>query len=175
MMLALAPMAFAQTGNSKLTIKLKKGIFTLNNVNVAKTWAIKPVAAVLGLPSKQKDGFNKTHTYNNYGIVLFEKKDDKVSTGQISEFQVYFSQPEDKNDIVPSEPFFKGTFNFEGLNVTSETSYDVLRAKLSDYTLSESFMAHSYRLSKGGLYIYLLYNETELTLIKISIGKDNGN
>lgn len=161
----------AQVKPDKVNIVIKAGKFTLNKNEISNGWKMPDAIKVLSIAAKQKDGFNRTHTYNNYGIVLFEQTNNKVASDKISEFQVYFSAPEETNNVMP-EGYFKGSFTIEKLALKKDMSMDDVRAALPDYTESESYSPHNFRLAKDGLYIYFLFDEIEQTLIKVSIGKD---
>ena len=163
----------AQVKPAKVNILIGNGNFSLNKLSINPGWKAATALNLLGVPSKEKDGFNKTYTYNDHGIVLFEAMDNSVLSGRLSEFQVYFSDPGDKtNNIIP-DGFFSGRFVIEKLLLSSTVSMDQVRTALPDYKESESYMPHNFRLSKSGLYFYFQYDEIEQRLIKVSIGKDS--
>jgi len=166
--------AFSQVDNpSKLSGSIVRGKFSFENVVITNGWKVSPVLNVLGGAERIKDGYNRTHSYDNYGLVLFEKVRNNNSTDSLSEFQVYFSSME-KNSISP-EGFFPGTFKVENLTITSDLSAAELRRKLKTYHESESYLPHSYRLSSNGIYIYFQFDDSDTRLQKISIGPDRRN
>jgi hypothetical protein len=75
------------------------------------------------------------------------------------------------NNVVPKNGF-TGKLAIENLRVTSSTSIATIKEKLKGYKDTESYMEHSYRLTKDGLYIYFLYDKTDTQLVKVSVGQD---
>jgi len=138
--------------------------------NVADDWNVQDGVKYLGDDARVREGFNKTHTYDNMGVVLFESLVEKVPSGKISELQVYFSIPE-PNNVTPKIGF-TGTLKIETLTITSSTSLETLLSKLEGYAETESYAEHSHRLAKDGLYIYFLYDKTDTQLVKVSVGQD---
>ena len=86
--------ANAQKSPENLKINIIAGKLTLNKSILSPGWKMANAQKVLGQATKTYEGYNKTHTYNNSGIVLFESLKDKVPTGNLAEFQVYFSEPD---------------------------------------------------------------------------------
>lgn len=162
---------YAQVKPAAVAIAVRNGKFSINKTDVTPDWQVLNPVKVLGLPSRSKDGINKTHTYNDHGIVLFEAMEENAPSGRMSEFQVYMSEPVEKNTIMP-DSYFKGKFIIEKLTLTTETTISQLRAALPGYRESDSYMDHNFRLSKDGIYLYFLYDADEQRLIKVSIGKD---
>lgn len=156
-----------ESGNS---IIVKKGKFTINNVNVTPAWNLAPILAVLGEDARKRDGYNTTYTYDNKGMVAFEPMKDKKQTGLISEFQTYFSIPE-PNNVTPSKGFV-GTIKIDKLVVTAALTPAVMMKKLKGWNKTDSYLSHSYRMASKGLYIYFQFNDDETSLVKISIGPD---
>ena len=103
--------------------------------------------------------------------MLFESSPNKIPSGKISELQVYLFEPEQKNEIVP-DGYFQGTFKIGEVALHKNLTVAELREKLNDYTETDSYMQHNYRLAKDGLYIYFQYDDKDEVLIKVSIGKD---
>jgi hypothetical protein len=168
-----ATTSYAQKAVKKLAITVQNGKLNVNNINLAAKWEIAPMVKMLGIGARIRDGFNKTHTYDNYGIVLFESKIESTPSGKLSEFQVYFS-PLDEESAVSAKGYFGGTFTMGSLKLKKDITADEVREKLLavGYTESESYSSHNFRFAKDGLYIYFLFDEIEQRLIKISIGKD---
>jgi hypothetical protein len=161
----------AQKTPGDVNVTIKGGEVNLGNKNnVADDWNVQDGVKYLGSDVRVRDGFNKTHTYDNKGVVLFEGMVEKVPSGKISELQVHFSIPE-PNNVTPKIGF-TGTLKIETLTITSSTSFETLLSKLEGYAETESYMEHSHRLAKDGLYIYFLYDTTDTQLLKVSIGQD---
>ncbi|HMK17575.1 MAG TPA: hypothetical protein VK492_05250 [Chitinophagaceae bacterium] len=138
--------------------------------NIADDWKIQDGLDYLGNNARAREGYNKTYTYDNIGVVLFESLVEKVPSGKISEVQVHFSMPE-ANNVVPKNGF-TGKLAIENLRITSTTSIATIKEKLKGYKDTESYMEHSYRLTKDGLYIYFMYDKTDTQLLKVSVGQD---
>lgn len=165
--LAVMTSSFAQT----ISISVKKNKLNIAGASVNPDWTIQPVLNKLGTPSKSRDGYNRTHTYDGFGIVLFEAMSDKVASGTMNEFQVYLSPPAEPNNVTPSGTF-SGSVKIDKLVCTASlTSNDMLK-KLKGWKKTDSYIDHSYRMAKGGLYIYFQFDDSENKLIKISIGPD---
>ena len=161
----------AQKAPGDVIVTIKDGEVNLGKKNnVADDWNVQDGVTYLGSDARVRDGFNKTHTYDNKGVVLFESMVEKVPSGKISELQVHFSIPE-PNNVTPKTGF-TGTLKVETLTITSSTSFETLLSKLEGYAETESYMEHSHRLAKDGLYIYFLYDTTDTQLLKVSIGQD---
>jgi hypothetical protein len=169
----IAPGLHAQVPAKNIALSIQNGKFTINKINLSDKWLTAPAIKVLGVAPRQKDGFNKTHTYDKYGIVVFEKKADNTPSGKLSEFQVYFSEL-DEASTVSATGYFSGSFNIGSIKLSKNITADDLRAKLEQdgYTESDSYMPHNFRFAKDGLYIYFLFDEIEQRLIKVSVGKD---
>jgi len=167
---ALQPL-LAQRDPGDVNITIKSGEINLGKKNnVADDWNVQDGISYLGDGARVRDGYNKTHTYDNMGVVLFESMVDKKASGKISEVQIHFSIPE-PNDVVPKNGF-TGKLAIENLRVTSSTSIDTIKEKLDGYAETESYLEHSHRLAKDGLYIYFQYDKTDTQLIKVSVGQD---
>lgn len=164
----------AQRGDKKFAITIKNGKLSLNNSILSDNWLMAPAIKVLGTGSRQRDGYNKTHSYDNYGIVLFEPKDNGSPSGKLAEFQVYFSALEDEKSNVATTGFYTGSCSVGSLKLQKDITADRVREYLVNmgYTESDSYSAHNFRFAKDGLYIYFLFDEIEQRLIKMSIGKD---
>ena len=163
---------YAQSVAGKIVVTIKAGNFNIDKSIVTNGWKLDAVKAVLGNAERRREGFNTTHTYDHYGIVLFEKNSDKVPSGILSEVQ-FFLAAGDTNVVIP-KGFFVGKIQVEDLKVSSTLTYKELMGKLKNYIEidDDSYMLHNYRLSYKGLYIYFKFNEAENTLLKMSVGKD---
>ena len=161
----------AQMDPGDVYVLIKSGEINLGKKNnLAVDWNVQDGIKYLGNSARVREGFNKTYTYDNMGVVLFESLVEKAPSGKISEVQVHFSMPE-TNNVVPKNGF-TGKIAIENLRVTSSTSIATIKEKLKDYNDTESYMEHSYRLAKDGLYIYFMYDKTDTQLVKVSIGQD---
>ena len=171
--LCLQQAVWAQIAPENISMTLLQGKFTLNKKVLTPDWSLATGQQVLGSASRDRTGFNITHTYDEAGVVLFESASDKVGSGIIIELQVYFSAPDEQNAVVPSG-VYTGKFTLENTAMDRHVPMDDMRKKLlaAKYTESESYTEHNYRFALNGIYIYLLYDEDETRLIKISVGKD---
>jgi len=161
----------AQKDPGDINVIIKSGEINLGKKNnVADDWSVQDGVNYLGDGARVRDGFNKTHTYDNMGVVLFEGMVDKKASGKISEMQIHFSIPE-PNDVTPKTGF-TGTLKIEKLTITSSTSLETLKSKLKGYTESESYLEHSHRLAKDGVYFYFQFDKTDTRLVKVSFGQD---
>jgi len=161
----------AQMDAGKVNVTIKGGEINLGKKNnVADDWNVQDGRSYLGDDARVRDGFNKTHTYDNMGVVLFESVTDNKASGKISELQIYFSIPEPTN-VTPTSGF-TGKLMIEKLSITSSTSLETLKSELKGYAETESYMEHSRRLAKDGLYIYFQYDKTDTQLVKVSVGQD---
>ena len=154
---------------SKKTFTVKNGKVAINKKTITPNWLLSDCKSALGEPSKTKQGYNNTHTYDDLGIVLFESAKDKVGSGIVSEIQYYFSSPPEPNSVTPNG-FFTGVVKVDKLTVTSALSATVMLNKLSKWQKTDSYMEHNYRMANSGLYIYFQFNSDETKLIKMSVG-----
>ena len=160
----------AQLAADKLNGSVSNGKLVLNKKEISKDWKLPVTVSVLGTAERIRDGANKTHTYDNYGIVLFERKLENVPSDTVSEVQIYFSEME-KNSVTPNG-FYTGDFSVEKIKLSKDFSADELKEKLKNYSQSESYMPHNYRFARNGIYIYFQFSDDEKKLQKISIGRD---
>jgi hypothetical protein len=164
---------YAQTAAEKVSVKISAGKFTINKAQLTKGWKHDAVSVAVAGNDRRRAGFNTTHTYDSYGIVLFEKNNDKLPSGILSEVQFYFGAM-DSNNVKPTG-LFVGKFQVEKLKITSAITSDELKNQLKDYVQTDSYMEHNFRLVYKGLYIYFLFNAEETQLLKISVGPDTRN
>lgn len=160
----------AQPAADKITVTVKSGKFTIDKANVTDGWRQDAVSMALGINDRRRAGFNTTHTYDDYGIVLFETTKDNVATGVLSELQ-FFIAAGDTNAVTP-KGLFKGKMQIEKLKISSNLSWKAVKEKLKGFKQTESYMDHNYRLAYKGCYFYFQFDDDETTLWKISIGKD---
>jgi hypothetical protein len=167
-------MSMAQPSPADVSIVIKKGAVNMGKKNnVAGDWTLTKAVKYLGTSARIRDGYNRTHTYDEIGVVLFESTNNKVPSGNISEIQVHFSMPE-RNDVVPSSGF-TGSLTVDKLSINSSTTLASIRKKLKGYSESKSYIDHSYRLAKNGIYFYFQFDASETRLVKVSFGKDMRN
>lgn len=162
--------SLAQTAPEKIEVTIKEGQFLINKTEVSAGWRLDAVNMDLGINDRQRPGLNITHTYDDYGIVLFEKNYNKVASGILAELQFYIAAG-DTNAVSP-KGFFAGKMKIEKLNISSKLSWKKVKEKLKAYQLSDTYIEHSYRLAYNGLYIYFEFNKEDSQLLKVSIGKD---
>jgi|GEM_PF-1077923 len=156
--------------SSSPAVKVGSGKVSINGTTVVPDWSLTGFKKVLGEADRPREGYNKTHTYDTKGIVLFEPYVDKVLTGRVSEVQYYFGVPE-PNNVTPKGTF-SGTIMVDKLKVSSTLTPSVMRSKLKGWTESDSYMDHNFRMANSGLYIYFQFSDDEKSLLKISIGPD---
>ena len=162
---------YAQKDPGDINVSVKSGEINLGKKNnIADDWSVQDGLSYLGAGVRPRDGYNKTHTYDKMGVVLFESMVDKKPSGKIAEMQIHFSMPE-SNEVVPKTGF-TGKFTVEKLSITSSTSLETIKKKLKGYTETESYLEHSHRLAKDGIYFYFQFDKTDSQLVKVSFGKD---
>ncbi len=165
----IASASFAQYPSSKMSILIKGGKIKLGKKDVSKDWKLQTFTTVLDTFSRKKTGTNRVHSYDNFGLALFEPSPQKVLSGLVSEFQIYLDAVEASN-IVPKE-FYEGKLTVEKTDISRNTTILDLRNKLKDYKETDTGENDKYRFSKDGIYIYFLYNSSK-KLGKVTIGKD---
>jgi hypothetical protein len=150
-------------------VSLKDGELSINKKCLSQTWLLSEFRNCLGDAEKQMDGFNKTHTYNNDGIMLYEKKNDTIPSGNIVEVQIYFDPKVDISERTPTKAY-KYSLKIDQLKVNKNLSAKEMLNQLSGWTETASFSIHNYRMQKNNIYVYFLFNENETALQKISLG-----
>ncbi len=161
----------AQRDAKDVYVSIKSGEVNFGKKNnVADDWNVQDGLDYLGSGARARDGYNKTYTYDSMGVVLFENMVEKKPSGKISEIQIHFSIPE-QNNVTPKESF-TGKLAIENLRVTSSTSLETLKDKLKGYTETDSYIEHSHRLARDGVYFYFQFDKTDTRLVKVSFGKD---
>lgn len=156
--------------SGETSIVIKKGKITINGVGITPSWSLSECKKALGEPNRVRDGYNKTHTYDTKSIVLFEKVNNKVPSGTVSEIQAHYSVP-DANEVTPKGNF-TGKITIDKLKLNSSITPSEMKAKLKKWKVTDSYLEHSYRMASNGLYIYFQYNSNETQLLKVSIGPD---
>jgi hypothetical protein len=169
LLLAVTPAVFAQNNSSRLSVVLKAGKITVNKKNITKDWTIAPVIKILDTATEKIPGNYIKHVFDNLGIVLFERTENKTGTGELSELQIFMDQA-DETAYTPKE-LFEGKLNIEEVTISRKTPIETIRAALKDYREKEMSEDDIYRFSKDGVYILLKYNDHG-ELQKVSFGKD---
>jgi hypothetical protein len=168
----LAVVAMAQPAAGSLKTTIKAGKFMINKAVLAPGWKVAPVVKFLG-ESRIRNGVNKTHSYDDLGVVLFEKVADGGASGNISEFQFYISAGE-TNAVSPSA-LYTGKLVIDGLTITRDLTAEEMQEKLSMYKKTDSYMDHNFRMAYKGIYIYFQFDEDETRLVKVSVGPDKAS
>lgn len=157
------------TGIKTAKIGIDKGELIINKKCFGSSWMLHDFERCMGEAPKKKDGYNRTHTYDNMGIILYEKKKDTVLTGKISEVQIYFDPSHDRNERTP-ESAYSGFVKVENLKAQKNLTSASMKQSLPGWIETESFSPHNYRMVKGSMYIYFKFNDQETELQKMSIG-----
>jgi hypothetical protein len=156
----------------ELKVIITPGEFSVDKakVTVKEDWKIETFRDVLG-SGREQMGYNKTHSYDELGIVLFELLADSAPTGKVSEVQVYF--PGYPTNSVAPKNYFKGTVNLDGLKIsaTAKVTPDKVRKALKAWKNTDSYMDHNFRFEKRGMYLYTQFNDADNAITKLSIGK----
>jgi hypothetical protein len=168
LLLAAIPAVFAQNNSSKLSVVLKAGKITVNKKNITKDWTIASVIKILDSATEKIPGNYIKHVFDNLGIVLFERTENKAATGDLSELQLFMDQT-DETAYTPKD-LYEGKLNIEEVNIDRKTPIEVVRTALKDYREKEMSEDDIYRFSKDGVYILLKYDRQMLQ--KVSFGKD---
>lgn len=169
LLLAALPAVLAQNNSSKLTIVLKAGKITVNKKLITKDWTIASVVKVLDSGTRKIPGNYIKHTFDDLGLVLFERTDNKIATGELAELQVFIDAT-DESVYTPKE-FYEGKLKVEDLNIDQNTAVEAVRAALKGYEEKVMPDDEIYRFSRDGIYILLRYNEQK-KLQKVCFGKE---
>lgn len=162
--------SFVQQSSSN-NAKIKKGKFTINKIHVNANWNLTDFKSALSGTCREKNGYNKTHTYDDKGIVVFESMSNKVPTGIVSEIQFYLQAATETNDVVPNG-IYTDELKIDKLAIDKNVTSQKMLKSLKKWKKTDSYMENSYRMSKSGIYIYFQFAKDENSLIKVSIGKD---
>ncbi|MBK7213564.1 MAG: hypothetical protein IPH88_09800 [Bacteroidales bacterium] len=167
-LLLLASSLFAQSSDFPDVI-IKKKKFMINDVSVGADWSVTDVIGTLGNNARVRAGYNITHTYDDLGIVVFEKALDKKGSGMINEIQFHFIPI--VNEVAPKWGF-RSEIKIDKLTVRKDLDKATVLKKLSKWKQTDSYLEHSIRLDNGMYYIYFQFSDDESQLQKISIGKN---
>jgi hypothetical protein len=164
--------AFMPQNSSGIAASISKKGFKINKINISADWSVTALLNELGTPDSVFSGYNKLHIYQSKGIVVFEKMESKRPSGKISEIQFFINKNTDDNTY-NLRSNYTGALKMDKLVLNSSLSYTAAKAKLKKWKLTDSYTAHSYRYARHGVYVYLLFNDSETELMKVSVGKDN--
>ena len=74
----------AQMDPGDVYVLIKSGEINLGKKNnLADDWNVQDGIKYLGNGARVRDGYNKTYTYDDMGVVLFESLVEKVPSGKI--------------------------------------------------------------------------------------------
>lgn len=153
-------------------VSIAKGAFKVGKYTFTNQagWPLVSFQDELRGTARERDGYNKTHSYDEQGVVLFEPKKDDAPGGIVTEVQFFFGGHETNN--VTAKENFKGTLKLDKLKVTSSNTYTPaqVRKKLKSWEESDSYMDNNYRFEKKGIYVYVQFNKEENKIAKISVG-----
>lgn len=168
--IALALFSFMAPQKKKQELIVKKGILSINGKAINPNWNLADAKAGLGEPDRYRDGYNKTHTYDGLGIVLFEKVNNKVPSGTINEVQCFLQNAPEPNEVTP-KGYNTHKVKIDKLTITRDLTSGMMFEKLKNWVKTDSYTPHSYRMQfEKKLYIYFQFDIAETSLIKISIG-----
>jgi len=147
-----------------LKISVSKGELKINKVKFSFPWTYEMFEKALGKSDRIYKGSNDIHTYDEKGIILYQKP----GTPTVSDFNIYFNLKE--NYKFTPQSIFSGEFYIEGVRVDQNLSLEELKKKLPQYNFKESLIG-SYKGEYKGVYFYIDYNESQTEIIYISCGK----
>jgi hypothetical protein len=116
---------------------------------------------------------SKTHTYDNKGIIFWEKIQDKKPSGKVTEVQINYVLS-DMGQKTPSGTF-SGSLSIEKIIVNKAISVADLKNALKKWTggaADNIVQKHIFRYSNGTVYIWFQFNNEETELQWLSIGPD---
>lgn len=166
-------MAAAAPEPSSVKVTVSGGKLIINGVKIKGNgdWEVAPVKDALGTP-REKMGYNKTLTYDDLGITLFEQKKGEEGSGKLIEVQIYYPGHEE-NSVSPTGNY-KGTLKIGKLNmpVSGQMTLAELRKKMKGWKETNSYMEHNFRFEKKGIYVYAQFDTSDSKILKFSIGPD---
>lgn len=169
LLLATMPAVFAQNSSSKLSIVLKAGKITVNKKDITKDWTIASAVKTLDSRVRKTPGNYIKYTFDDLGLVFFERTENKAATGELAELQI-FTDAAEESDYTPKE-FYEGKLKIEDVTLDQNSSIETVKAALKGYIEKEMSEDDIYRFSKNGVYILLRYNDQK-RLQKVCFGKD---
>ena len=168
---SLSLLSFVSSSDNGPSVIIKKGKISIDKQVVNDTWALTSFTAKLGEADRAAGEYNKVHTYDKKNICLFEGIENGNPTGVVKEFQIHF-KVETVTSNTPTGETFTGTFKVDKLVVTKYLTPDEMKKKLTKWSVTDSYIEHSYRMASKGIYIYFQFNDSETMLLKCSIGPD---
>jgi hypothetical protein len=161
----ISVMAAGQTG--ELNFKLTKLTFSINKETIGTGWPLESFTSAIGAGARTRDGYNRTHSYDDLGIVLFEPSGKEGYSGQVSEIQLYF-QPMERKEVTP-KGLFAGSFTIDRLSLNAQTTLTMIREALKGFDESKGYEDSIVRMARGDYYLYFHFKE-DGTLGKMSMG-----
>lgn len=162
--LLLISFAF-ETDVPVLKTRIKNGVLQIGKLKLSKEWQLVDLQKELGKSEREREGYNKTYTYDNKGIVLFNPKNSTL----VSEIQFFLNIPEETNEVTP-KGVYTGELKVDKLKVTAGLTPAVMKKALKKWADTDSYMEHSFRKELKGMYMYFQFNESETGLVKLSVG-----
>jgi hypothetical protein len=156
---------FGQT--RELNFKLTKATFSINKETIATGWPLVSFTSAIGAGARTRDGYNRTHSYDELGLVLFEPSAKEGYSGQVSEIQLYF-QPMERKEVTPKD-LFTGSFTIDRLSLNAQTTLAMIREALKGFDESKGYEDAIVRMARGDYYLYFHFKENG-TLGKMSVG-----
>lgn len=158
-------MAFGQVREPDF--KLTQSAFSINKETIDAGWSLESFTTAIGSGARTRDGYNRTHSYDDFGIVLFEPGGQEGYSGRVSEVQLYF-QPMQRRETTPKE-LFTGSFIIDKLSLNAQTTLVMIRDALKGFDESKGYEDSIVRMARGDYYLYFHFKENG-TLGKISLG-----
>ena len=165
-----AIVAVAQAPAPRLSTVVKNGVFTVNGKVISGEWSTQTTATVFGGNGRVSPGSNITHTYDNSGIVVFEKSVNDEAQGTIVTVEYIFAS-KIKNDVQPKS-VHHGSFKLENLVINSNLTLAKLKNSLKMYEVHDAYVPHNYKLTYKGINLYFEFNAAETKLLDLSVGPD---
>ncbi|WP_028789108.1 hypothetical protein [Terrimonas ferruginea] len=151
----------------ELNFKLTKLTFSINKEAIGAGWPLESFTSAIGAGARTRDGYNRTHSYDDLGIVLFEPSGKEGYSGQVSEIQLYFQSMERK-EVTP-KGLFAGSFTIDRLSLNAQTTLTMIREALKGFDESKGYEDSIVRMARGDYYLYFHFKE-DGTLGKMSMG-----
>lgn len=151
-------------------VSIKKSNFKFGDVSVSSNWSIESFVKVLGQPDRQHNGYNKVHTYDNLGILLFEKMTNKVPSGTVIEIQFHYKVIE-PNELTPVGNF-NGSIQVDKQILTTRLTPSEMKKNLRKWKEEKTYADNAYRMSNGIFYTYFQFDTSETSLVRVSVGKE---
>jgi hypothetical protein len=162
---------FSSASTAQPIFNIRKGHVGINTRFVTPNWVLSSFSYQMGKADRFFDGYNKTHIYDQQGIVVFEEKRENRPSGKVLEFQLYLSAPAEANDVTP-KGVFTGQFKVDKLKLSSKLTATTVQKSLKNWTKSNSYLKDAFRYARMGTYVYFEFDPTHTRLIKVSIGPD---